>query len=45
MADDYVTVSWFEHDCEWVSKYCYEHHEVHARVPVDVLTQYTSKEK
>ena len=29
---DAVQVFWYEHDCEWVSKYCDEHHQRSAWV-------------
>lgn len=33
-----VTVYWYEHSCEWLSKYCDEHHKKSARVPQSFLT-------
>jgi hypothetical protein len=39
-ADDEVTVYYYDHTCEWISKYCDEHHRRHAVIPVDVLAKY-----
>lgn len=33
-------VTWYEHDCEWITKYCDENHTVSALVPMSVLRQY-----
>lgn len=35
-----VTVHWYDHDCEWVTKYCEEHHVRTARIPADVLGRF-----
>lgn len=35
-------VSWYEHDCDWITKYCDEHHQRYATIPVDVLEQYAT---
>lgn len=32
-----VTVYWYEHDCEWISKYCDEHHRRSGTVSRIVL--------
>lgn len=40
MDDEMVYVSWYEHSCDWLTKYCDEYHRVTARVPVSVLNQY-----
>jgi hypothetical protein len=37
-----VSVTWYEHDCEWITKYCDEHHARTALVPRDVLAQYVT---
>lgn len=31
-AEEVVQVFWYEHDCEWLSKYCDEHHRRSSRV-------------
>ena len=36
----YITVSWYDCDCEWTTKYCDEEHRRYARVPVSVLRTY-----
>jgi len=40
MEDKLVYVGWYDHDCEWLTKYCDEHHRVGAMVPMSVLSQY-----
>ncbi len=30
---DNVTVFYYEHDCDWISKYCEEHHRRYAVIP------------
>jgi hypothetical protein len=32
-----VRVEWFEHDCEYISKYCHEHHTRSAALPLELL--------
>lgn len=32
-----VTVYWYEHDCEWISKYCEENHRQSGTVSRIVL--------
>lgn len=38
-----VPVSWYDCDCEWLSKYCDDHHRKYAHVPVEVLEKYREK--
>lgn len=40
MADNLVLVSWYEHECDWISKYCDETHKVYAVVPEKLLRKY-----
>jgi len=35
-----IYVSWYEHDCDWITKYCDEYHRSSALVPASVLAQY-----
>lgn len=37
VSDEAVQVFWYEHDCEWLSKYCDEHHRRSALVPRSAL--------
>ena len=37
-GDDMVLVSYYEHSCEWVSKYCDENHKRSAWVPRAALS-------
>lgn len=39
-VEEYVLVSWYEHDCDWVTKYCDEAHKRYATVPLAVLHKY-----
>lgn len=32
-----MRVSWYEHDCDWLTKYCDEHHQRSATVPADAF--------
>lgn len=36
-----IAVYYYEHSCEWVSKFCDEHHQRSALVPVSVLAAFT----
>lgn len=36
-----VTVYWYEHDCDWITKYCDEHHKHSAQVMRIVLDTIT----
>jgi len=38
MADERVRVYWYEHDCEWITKYCEEEHLVSMLLPKNFLT-------
>lgn len=40
MNDETVRVHWYEHNCEWLTKYCDDHHMVSASVPKAVLRKY-----
>jgi hypothetical protein len=40
MVDETIYVSWYEHDCDYLTKYCDEYHKVGARIPLEILTQY-----
>lgn len=42
MSDDEPTeyVTWYDHTCPWITKYCDEYHRVGASIPVAVLRQY-----
>lgn len=35
-----VTVSWYEHECDWITKYCDEHHRKYAVIPRSVLAEH-----
>lgn len=35
-----VLVSWYDHDCDWVSKYCSEHHYRSATIPLSILREF-----
>ena len=35
-----VRVTWYEHDCQWLTKYCDEHHARTAWVPLAIVKQY-----
>jgi hypothetical protein len=40
-----ITIYWYEHDCEWVTKFCDEHHRHHAqvvRVVLEAIIQQTT---
>jgi hypothetical protein len=32
-----VWVSWYDHDCDWITKHCDEYHQKSARVPLALL--------
>ena len=34
-----VLVSWYEHDCDWITKYCDENHRKYAVVPRAILVE------
>jgi len=36
-SDDIVHISWYEHDCDWITKYCDEHHRHSANVSRSAL--------
>lgn len=38
------TIHWYEHDCEWISKYCDEHHLRSATVSRTVLETFAQNE-
>lgn len=38
--DKYVTVSWYEHGCDWITKSCDDYCKVYAMIPKDVADQY-----
>lgn len=40
MSEELVSVSWYEHDCDWISKYCDDYHRVFSAVPVSILAHY-----
>lgn len=42
--DKKVWVSWYNHNCEYISKYCDEYHRVGASVPLSVLSEYMKEE-
>jgi hypothetical protein len=38
-----VTVFWYEHDCDWITKYCDEHHRrsgTVSRIVLETVTQH-----
>lgn len=37
-----VYVYWYEHDCEWISKYCDEHHLRGALISAEDLARLTT---
>ena len=37
---DTRVVYWYSCNCDWISKYCDEHHREVARVPLAVLNEY-----
>lgn len=37
---EFVWVTWYEHDCDWISKYCDEFHAVRAKVPIAELEKW-----
>lgn len=37
MSDEMVRVYWYDHACEWVTKYCDEHHRRSALVQKQAL--------
>ena len=37
-----VRVQWFEHDCDWISKYCDEFHTRSVMIPRPVLNNYVA---
>ena len=43
--DKKVYVSWYDHDCDYISKYCDEYHSVGASVPLSVLRPYIKEER
>lgn len=43
--DKNVYVSWYDHDCDYISKYCEEYHEHTASVPLSVLRPYIKEER
>lgn len=45
IVEEVVSVSWYEHDCDWITKYCDEEHRRSAFVPVSVLDQYVLSQK
>lgn len=45
MTDQSIRVSWYDHDCDWITKYCDEYHTRSALVPLSVLEQYITKEE
>lgn len=43
--DKNVYVSWYDCDCDYISKYCDEYHSVGASVPLWVLRPYIKEER
>lgn len=43
VAEPKITVHYYEHSCEWLTKYCDEYHRRTAVVPASVLARYTRK--
>lgn len=41
--DSRVTVYYYDHNCNWITKYCEEYHTRSAYVPISVLNQYTKR--
>lgn len=37
MSDEMVRVYWYDHACEWVTKYCDEHHRRSALIQKQAL--------
>lgn len=37
ITEPLVTIYWYEHNCEWLSKYCDEHHKRSAPVTAELL--------
>lgn len=38
-----VTVFWYDHDCDWITKYCDEHHRrsgTVSRIVLETVTQH-----
>lgn len=42
-ADGMVWVSWHDCSCDWLSKYCDEHHRKTALVPIEVLNEWRAE--
>jgi len=36
----FIWVTWYEHDCEWITNFCDEMHTVRAKVPVEELERW-----
>lgn len=36
-VDNLVMVTWYEHGCDWITKYCDENHTRSALVPRKIL--------
>jgi hypothetical protein len=41
--DDPVSVYWYDHDCEWISKYCETEHTRSSLIPLSVLKKYATR--
>ena len=39
--EETVGVWYYDHECEWLTKYCDEFHRVYVRVPLSVLKEYS----
>lgn len=40
--EEFVRVAWYDHDCDWLTKYCDENHRKFAWIPMSVVRQYAS---
>lgn len=44
MTEQTILVTWYDHNCDWITKHCDEYHTRSALVPVEVLAQYATGE-
>lgn len=44
MTIDLVTIHWYDCNCDWLTKYCDEHHLRTARTPREILDRYTKED-
>ena len=37
-----IRVYWYDHDCEWISKYCETEHSRSSLLPLEMLQRYAT---